>query len=138
MATVRVATLLVTLEALFVATARYLWPLFPLVVAAVVYEVEVAPFMSPHVDPPSVLSCHFRVGVGVPVTATVKVAVFGAVTDAFVGWVVNCGAVEVTVTGVGSELLQPNNGEKQEARMQHSRINLVVIRMTASLMWCSV
>src|SRR5882672_7279422 len=48
---------------------------------------------------PSVLTCHCTVGVGEPVAAAVKVAVWPAVTVWFVGWVVIVGSVgEFTVS----------------------------------------
>ena len=54
--------------------------------------VLVAPAMSLKVVPPSVLTCHCTVGVGLPLAAAVKVAVCPAVTVWFVGFVVIAGA----------------------------------------------
>ena len=53
---------------------------------------EVAPGMSLKVLPPSVLTCHCTVGVGLPLAAAVKVAVSPALTVRFVGFVVIVGA----------------------------------------------
>src|SRR5438874_1955631 len=54
--------------------------------------VLVAPVMLLNVLPPSVLTCHCTVGVGVPPAAAVKVAVWPAVTVVFAGCVVTAGA----------------------------------------------
>ena len=54
--------------------------------------VLVAPAMSLNVEPPSVLTCHCTVGVGLPLAAAVKVAVWPAVTVWLTGWVVIDGA----------------------------------------------
>ena len=85
--TVKVAALLFTLPAVFVNTIRYL---FPVCEAAVVKlsVVEVAPLRLLNVTPPSVLTCHCAVGVGEPVAAAVKVAVWPALTVWLTGWVV--------------------------------------------------
>ena len=55
--------------------------------------VLVAPAMGVKVEPPSVLTCHCTVGVGLPLAAAVKVAVCPAVTVWLAGWVVTIGAV---------------------------------------------
>jgi hypothetical protein len=55
--------------------------------------VPVAPVTVDHVDPPSVDSCHWTVGVGVPEAAALKLADCPAFTDWAVGWVVTTGAV---------------------------------------------
>ena len=55
--------------------------------------VLVAPAMSLKVEPPSVLTCHCTVGVGLPLAAAVKVAVWPAVTVWLAGWVVTAGAL---------------------------------------------
>ena len=52
--------------------------------------------MAVYVLDPEASLCHWYVGVGVPVATTVNVAVAGAVTVAFIGWVVIVG-----VAGVG-------------------------------------
>ena len=77
--TVSVAAVVVAVPAAFVNTARY-W--FPFCDEAVVKlrVVEVAPETLLNVTPPSVLTCHCTVGVGEPVAAAVKVAVWPAVT----------------------------------------------------------
>src|SRR2546425_2589315 len=86
--TVSVAAVVVAVPAEFVNTARY-W--FPLCDKAVVKlsVVEVAPATLLNVTPPSVLTCHCTVGVGEPVAAAVKVAVWPAGTV----WLAGCGAV---------------------------------------------
>ena len=50
--------------------------------------VLVAPEMLLKVEPPSMLTCHCTVGVGLPLAAAVKVAVWPAVTVWLAGWVV--------------------------------------------------
>ena len=52
---------------------------------------EVAPVISVKVMPPSVLTCHCTVGVGVPLAAAVKVTGLPAVIVWLVGWVVTTG-----------------------------------------------
>ena len=54
---------------------------------------EVAPGRMLKDAPLFVLTCHCTVGVGEPVAAAVKVAVWPAVTVWFVGWVVIVGSV---------------------------------------------
>ena len=51
--------------------------------------------MSVNVVPPSVLTSHCTVGVGVPLAAAVNVAVATALTDAADGLVVTTGPVEL-------------------------------------------
>ena len=77
--TVSVAPVVVAVPAEFVNTAWY-W--FPFCDKAVVKlsVVEVAPGMLLNVTPPSVLTCHCTVGVGEPVAAALKVAVWPAIT----------------------------------------------------------
>ena len=77
--TVRVARVVVADPAEFVNTARYRFPFCDKVVVKL-RVVEVAPEMLLKVTPPSVLPCHCTVGVGEPVAAAVKVAVWPAVT----------------------------------------------------------
>src|SRR4029077_12372922 len=60
--------------------------------------VEVAPETLLNVTPPSVLTCHCTVGVGEPVAAAVKVAVWPAVTVWFVGCTVMVGVFEGATT----------------------------------------
>src|SRR4029077_8680449 len=83
--TVSVATAVVAVPAVLVNTARY-W--FPFCDKAVVKlrVVEVAPETLLNVAPPSVLNCHCTVGVGEPVAAAVKVAVWPAATV----WLAGC------------------------------------------------
>src|SRR5882724_3116647 len=90
--TVSVAAVVVAVPAEFVNTARY-W--FPFCDEAVVKfrVVEVAPETLLNVAPPSVLTCHCTVGVGEPVAAAVKVAVWPAVTVWLAGCVVIVGVV---------------------------------------------
>ena len=54
--------------------------------------VLVAPLMLLQVEPPSVLTCHCTVGVGLPVAAAVKVTLWPALTVALLGLVVTLGA----------------------------------------------
>jgi hypothetical protein len=77
--TVRVAVLVVAVPAEFVNTAWYWLPFCDKVVAKL-RVVEVAPGRMLKVAPLSVLTCHCTVGVGEPVAATLKVAVWPAVT----------------------------------------------------------
>jgi hypothetical protein len=77
--TVNVAALLVTLPAVLANTARYLFPFCETAVVKLTV-VEVAPLRLLNVTPPSVLTCHCTVGMGEPVAAAVKVAVWPAVT----------------------------------------------------------
>jgi hypothetical protein len=68
------AALLVADPAVLVNTARYWFPLSP--DAAVKLKVVfVAPEISFQLVPPLVLTCHWTVGVGLPVAAAVKLAV---------------------------------------------------------------
>ena len=77
--TVSVAAVVVAVPAEFVNTARYRFPLCDKAVVKL-RVVEVAPATLLNVTPPSVLTCHCTVGVGEPVAAAVKVAVWPAVT----------------------------------------------------------
>jgi hypothetical protein len=77
--TVRVAAVVVATPAVFVNTARYLFP-FCEALAVNVSVVEVAPATLLNVVPPSVLTCHCTVGVGFPLAAAVKLALAPAVT----------------------------------------------------------
>src|SRR5208337_5672206 len=78
--TVRVAALVVAVPTLLVKTAWYSLPFWAAVVLVRVRVVLVAPVMSLKVEPLSVLTCHCTVGVGLPLAAAVKVAVWPAVT----------------------------------------------------------
>ena len=79
--TVSVAATVVAIPAEFVNIARYWFPFCDeAVVKLKVVEVEVAPETLLKVAPPSVLTCHCTVGVGEPVAAAVKVAVWPAFT----------------------------------------------------------
>ena len=62
------------------------------------YVVEVAPLMLVNVVPPLLLTCHWTVGVGLPLAAAVNVTVLPAVTLWLVGLVVTTGAVRAAVT----------------------------------------
>ena len=77
--TVSVAAVVVAVPAEFVNTARYRFPFCDEAVVKL-RVVEVAPETLLNVTPPSVLTCHCTVGVGEPVAAAVKVAVWPAVT----------------------------------------------------------
>ncbi len=89
--TVSVAVVVVAEPCEFVNTARYLLPVWAAVVTKL-SVVEVAPATFVKVVPPLVLTCHWTVGVGLPLAATVNVAVFPALTLWFVGLVVIAGA----------------------------------------------
>ena len=77
--TVSVAAVVLADPAEFVNAARYWLPFCDKAVVKL-RVVEVAPETLPNVVPPSVLICHCTVGVGEPVAAAVKVAVWPAVT----------------------------------------------------------
>jgi hypothetical protein len=77
--TVSVAAVVVAVPPEFVNTARYRFPFCDKAVAKL-RVVEAAPETLLNVAPPSVLTCHCTVGVGVPVAAAVKLAVWPAVT----------------------------------------------------------
>src|SRR2546422_889009 len=82
--TVRVAAVVVAGPQVFVNTARYCLPLSA-PTAVKLSVVDVAPGMSVKLTPPLMLTCHCTVGVGVPLAADVKVAVWPAFTVRFVG-----------------------------------------------------
>jgi len=85
-----VAAVVVAVPAEFVNTARYRYPFCDKAVVKL-RVVEVAPETLLNVAPLSVLTCHSTVGVGEPVAAAVKVAVWPEVTVWFVGCVVIVG-----------------------------------------------
>jgi len=89
--TVSVAAVVVAVPALFVNTARNSFA-FCAAAAVKPYVAEVAPFTLLKVVPPSVLTCHCTVGVGVPLAAAVKLAGFPALTASELGLVVIVGA----------------------------------------------
>jgi len=88
--TVSVAAVVVAVPAELVNTARY-WLPFCAKAVAKLRVVEVAAEMLLNVTPLSALTCHCTVGVGEPVAATVKVAVWPAATVWFPGCVVIVG-----------------------------------------------
>ena len=92
--TVSVAAVVVADPPELVNTARYLFPFCDKVVVKL-SVVEVAPERLLKVAPPSVLTCHCTVGVGEPVAAAVKVAVWPAVTVWSTGCVVIVGEGEL-------------------------------------------
>lgn len=94
--TVSVAAVVLTVPRLFVNTARYWFPFCEALVVKV-RVVEVAPDRLLNVAPPSMLTCHCTVGVGVPLAAAVKLTLAPAVTVWLVGLVVTTG-------GAGAEL----------------------------------
>ena len=61
-------------------------------VDGVVYDVDVAPVMLLHVDPPLVLSCHCTVADGLAIDDAVNVAVEPLMVAAFTGCCVMIGA----------------------------------------------
>ena len=66
----------------------------------------VAPLMLLQVEPPSMLTCHCTVGVGLPVAAAVKVAVCPALTVTLAGLVVTVGAY-CTVSVAAAVVAEP-------------------------------
>jgi hypothetical protein len=81
----RVALVELVLATLLVNTARYWFPLSP--EAAVKLKVVfVAPEISFQLVPPLVLTCHWTVGVGLPVAAAVKLAVAPELTVELLGF----------------------------------------------------
>src|SRR5215469_16477569 len=74
------ASPVVTLPAALVNTARYSWPFRATETLVSVSVVLVAPLMLPNVLPPSVLTCHCTVGVGLPLAATANETLPPAVT----------------------------------------------------------
>ncbi len=97
--TVSVAAFDVALPAELVNTARYSLPDSDSV-AVPDRVVEVAPDTLLHVVPPSVDTCHWTVGVGVPDAAAVNVAVVPATTVTFAGCLVIAGLMAVVVVVV--------------------------------------
>ena len=93
--TVSVAAVVVADPAELVNTARY-WLPFSDNVVVKLRVVEVAPETLLNVAPPSVLTCHCTVGVGEPVAAAVKVAVWPGATVWLAGWVVIVGYGDAT------------------------------------------
>src|SRR5256712_222899 len=79
--TVSVAAVVVAIPAELVNTARYWYPFCDKAVVKLrVVEVAPAPETLLKFAPPSTLTCHCTVGVGEPVAAAVKVAVWPAFT----------------------------------------------------------
>jgi hypothetical protein len=75
--TVRIAAEEVVEPAEFVKTVRYRFPLSP-VATVKVYVTDVAPEMLFQVVPPSLLTCHCTVGVGLPLAVAVKLTLLPA------------------------------------------------------------
>ena len=88
--TVRMAGVVVAVPQEFVKAARYWEPFCP-AEAVKLRVVVVAPGTSVKVPPPSVLTCHCTVGLGLPLAAAVNVAVWLAKTVWFAGFVVTAG-----------------------------------------------
>ena len=88
---VRAAAVVVDVPPVFVNAARYRLPSSP-APAVKLSVVDVAPGMLLNVAPPSELTCHCTVGVGVPVAAAVKVAVPPEITTRLAGFAVMTGA----------------------------------------------
>ena len=107
MLTVSVAAVVVADPAELVNTARYWLPFCDKAVVKL-RVVEVPPETLLNVAPPSVLTCHCTVGVGEPLAAAVKVAVWPAVTVWFTGCVVIVGSVgEFTVSEAAVVVADP-------------------------------
>ena len=91
--TVNVAAVLVAVPATFVAMQRY-WSLFmAVVVLLTVSEAFVPPLTLFQVEVPLAARCHCKVGVGLPLAVTLKVALLPAVTEIAVGCDVILGTV---------------------------------------------
>src|SRR6266702_1550805 len=97
--TVNVAALEVALPAELLNTAWYRLP-FCDRLAVNVSVVEVAPAISLKLTPPSVLTCHWTVGGGVPVAAAVNEAVCPTVIVRLDGDVVTAGATKIWRTKI--------------------------------------
>src|SRR3989441_9844940 len=94
--TVSVAAVVVAVPAELVNTARYRYPFCDeAVVKPRLFKVAPAPETFLNSAPPSVPTCHCTVGVGEPVAAAVKVAVWHAVSVGFGGWVELAGRREL-------------------------------------------
>src|SRR6266568_1174167 len=104
--TVNVAALEVALPAELLNTAWYRLP-FCDKLAVNVSVVEVAPAISLKLTPPSVLTCHWTVGAGVPVAAAVNEAVCPAVIVRLDGDVVTAGATKIWRTKICVPLVTP-------------------------------
>jgi hypothetical protein len=89
--TVSVAAVVVAEPTEFVNTARYWFPFCP-AVATKLSVVDVAPATLLNDVPPSVLTCHCTVGVGLPLAAATNVTFDPALTLWLVGFVVTAGA----------------------------------------------
>jgi hypothetical protein len=84
----------------FVNTARYLL-LFCAAVEVKESVVEVAPGRSLNIVPPSLLSCHWTVGFGLPLAAAVNVAVAPSQRVLSVGFALTAGTVfKLSVAGL--------------------------------------
>ena len=146
--TVSVAALVVEEPWLLVKTARNCQPFCDATVLKV-RVVLVAPAMFAKVAPPLLESCHWTVGVGLPVAAAVKLTLWPAVTVWSVGFVVTVGADWAhTVPGIsrahiaatiaaarprrrcGAETAEgpPPLGERRNAERTHKR---APVRLTA-------
>ena len=86
-------------------TARYWLPVCATSVGTKDSVGAVAPAILLKDAPPSVLSCHCTVGVGLPLAAAVNVAVWPAVTVWLVGWVVITGACPCVTVRVAALLV---------------------------------
>jgi hypothetical protein len=76
---VSVAAVVVAIPATLVNTAWYLFPFCPAVVANV-SVVEIAPATLLNVAPPEALTCHWTVGIGLPLAAAVKLTLLPTLT----------------------------------------------------------
>ena len=107
--TVKIAWLEVTLLTKFVAITRYLLPFIAKVTFVRDKLALVAPAMFDHVLPALVDTCHWNVGAGLPVAATLKVAVCPALTVWLCGCVTIAGGIFciVTVNETWFEVTEP-------------------------------
>src|SRR5881628_1797480 len=127
--TVSVAAVVVADPAELVNTARYLLPLCDKVVVKL-RVVEVAPEALLKVTPPSVLTCHCTVGVGEPVAAAVKVAVWPAFTVWFTGWVVMVGSVGEFTVSVAAVVVAVPPEFVNTARYRYPLCDKVVVKLS--------
>ena len=103
--TVSVATLLVTLPLLLLAITRKRWPLSARATVCNRNWDVVAPGTSAQLRPASTLRCQRSVGVGVPTTATLKLAERPTTEIRSLGWVLKLGNTGRALTVSKAELL---------------------------------
>src|SRR4051794_36578880 len=80
-----------------------------------------------HVSVPAALRCHWRVGDGVPVTATVKVVLLPAINVTETGWVVKIGGTGTGLTVRVATLLVAAGGTPLFATARNSSPDMSVV-----------